>query len=255
MALRIVFESGPDQGREFVIVGEIEVRIGRGPGYHIVPRDRNWKGGLRVEYVKGVYRITNEMAHAILRDGTQEFPQNTEEIWYNNATVQPTAETVLRCHHIDDPEGQAEPVVETTQTKEWWDSSKLMQILIIVVCLPTAAVLFLSPTGDPSQEEGTSTASPNELRQGLLKLAAAKPGVKQQAESLAEQLRLAWRDDTIARRPREAYEQYLLIRSELDGLETTNPLRGDPVVKELNSFVQDRISALGRRHGFARNKK
>ena len=69
MALRIIFETGPDKGRTFLIVGEKEVRIGRGPGFHVVPRDKGWQGGLRIECSKGVYRVTNEMRHAILRDG------------------------------------------------------------------------------------------------------------------------------------------------------------------------------------------
>src|SRR5262249_4895845 len=119
-----------------------------------VPRDPGWQGGLRITCSRGVYRIVNEMAHDILRDGTTAFPQGAQEIWYHGATVQPTADTIVRAFVVEDPPDQVEPVVETTPQRVGVSGTVLFQWFVVLTCLPAALVLLAMPAGKVEKSSG-----------------------------------------------------------------------------------------------------
>jgi hypothetical protein len=255
MGLRIVFETGPDQGRSFIIIGDREVRIGRGPGFHIVPRDPGWQGGLRITCSRGVYRITNEMAHDILRDGTTAFPQGAQEIWYHGATVQPTADTIVRAFVVEDPPDQEEPVVETTPQRVGISGAILFQWFVILSCLPAAIVLFAMPTGKVEK-------SPSEVRRDFDRVLASLGDVPNAGDypRTAKRLRSRVQEARYLElwsRPEQAFQAYLTVREELD------PLRADPeklgkfkeAVDQTHAFVSERILDLTSNYNLRRETK
>src|SRR5262249_37772351 len=116
------------------------VRIGRGPGFHIVPRDPGWQGALRIDCSQGVYRVTNEMGYAIFRNGNQTFPVGAREICYDNTSLQPTADTVLRCFIVNDPPDRTEAVIEETASRK--GEGNLLNWVLVLLLFPAAGVLF-----------------------------------------------------------------------------------------------------------------
>lgn len=256
MGLRIVFETGPDAGRSFVLIGEREVRIGRGPGFHIVPRDPGWQGGLRISCSRGVYRVTNEMAHDIFRDGTTAFPQGAQEIWYHGATVQPTADTVVRAFVVEDPPDQEEPVVETTPQRVGISGAVLFQWFVILSCLPAALVLFAMPSG------GRTEKSAHEVRRefdGVVAALADGPAT-QEYQRTARRLRSRVQEarfQELWSRPEQAYQNYLAVREELEPLRAAREKLGafENAADRTHAFVSDRILELTTTHNLRRESR
>jgi hypothetical protein len=255
MGLRIVFETGPDQGRAFVVVGEREVRIGRGPGFHIVPRDPGWQGGLRISCSRGVYRVTNEMAHDILRDGTVAFPQGAQEIWYHGATVQPTADTIIRAFIVEDPPDQAEPVVETTPQRAGISGAVLFQWFVVLSCLPAAIVLFAMPTGK-TEKSVTEVRRDFGLVLSSLSDETRRTDFPRTAQRLKARVQEA-RFHELWRHPEPAFQGYLAVREELDQLLAMPDRLGqfDQAARLTHKFVSERILELTSNYNLSRQTK
>jgi hypothetical protein len=259
VALRIVFESGPDKGRSFLLVGEREVRIGRGPGFHIVPHDTGWKGALRLDCSQGVYRVTNEMGYPIFRNGNQTFPVGAREICYDNTSLQPTADTVLRCFIVDDPAGVEETVVEETGRQK--GEGQLLQWVLVLLMFPAAGVLFFMPSF------GVEEKSPAELRQEFSAL-SRDLREREQGSTDAQRQRVytglvkrlqECRFNEVRGRFDEAFDLYLSAREEVDrllhppeGKPEEDPLpqrtaEDDALLQRLWTFVSQRILVLNSR--------
>jgi hypothetical protein len=158
MAVRIVVERGPDQGKALVLDTRAEMRIGRGPGNHLMVQDPAWQGALRVSFKQGVCKVTNQTPTTIYLGG-KTFPPGEQRAWFHGESLQPTAQSLLVLYVEDANKAAAE--AKTTS-----GSKKTMQLAVILICLPVAAFLFFAPA--PQNPDEPLTA--DQLNQGYQRL-------------------------------------------------------------------------------------
>jgi hypothetical protein len=94
MAVRIIIEKGPDQGKALQLDARAEMRIGRGPGNHLMVQDPTWQGALRVSFSQGVCKVTNQTPTTIYLGG-KVFPPGEQRTWFHGESLQPTAQSLL----------------------------------------------------------------------------------------------------------------------------------------------------------------
>ncbi|MBC8115473.1 MAG: hypothetical protein H7062_13900 [Candidatus Saccharimonas sp.] len=94
MSARILVTSGPDRGRDFA-VGTTAIRVGPGFNSDIRLTDPSLQGDVLIEFQQGVYHVTNLHRTAVYLQGTP-LPPGQRRVWYDEAELQPTAQTSLR---------------------------------------------------------------------------------------------------------------------------------------------------------------
>jgi hypothetical protein len=252
MALKLEFEKGPDAGTAFVLTGEVEARIGRAPGCHIVPTDKAWSGELRVECAEGVFKVANEMDTKILLDG-KWLERGKDAVVYHRMTLQPTAETLLRCALVEH-RGEGGAVVQVSgRSRAGLSVGKVLQWAVILTCLPAALVLFVLPNATILGEGRSPRQGREQFREVVKGLEGLgdDPVRGRQALGVADQIRDA-RFYEAWGRPGEAFRRYLRLRAELDGL--PRPARdggraGEPdPFERARAFVHGRILELSERY-------
>jgi hypothetical protein len=209
MAVRIVVEKGPDQGKALVLDTRAEMRIGRGPGNHLMVQDPNWQGSLRVSFKQGVCKVTNQTPTTIYLGG-KTFPPGEQRAWFHGESLQPTAQTLLVLYVEDANKATAEKKTPS-------GSRKAMQLAIILLCLPVAALLFFAPSPQSTDEPLTADQRGTQyqrLERELQELRgnAAAGGAAGRILTLLKEARFEQQRGHVA----QAYTLYLRVREEVE---------------------------------------
>jgi hypothetical protein len=209
MAVRIVVEKGPDQGKAMALDTRAEMRIGRGPGNHLMVQDPAWQGSLRVSFNQGVCKVTNQTPTTIYLGG-KTFPPGEQRAWFHGESLQPTAQTLLMLY-VEDAGKTA------TDSKAASKKRKTLQLAIILMCLPVAALAFFSPTPDGPQEPRTPEQMRQqfELLESQLQELQKSPDGGEAARRIMARLREA-RFEQLREHPARAFRMYHQVREEVD---------------------------------------
>jgi hypothetical protein len=242
MAVRIVVENGPDKGKSLVLDARADVRIGRGPGNHLMVQDPAWQGTLRVSINQGVCKVTNQSPTTMYL-GEKTFTPGEQRAWFHGESLQPTAQTLLVLY-IDDPTKAA----ATRPSK----SRKTLQLIVILVCLPLAAVLFLLPTDPGTEQPRTPEEMQQEYRRLETKLGELQDDAEggEAAKKVVALLKEA-RFQQTRKHPAQAFVCYHRVRAEVEStLDESGSSRPLPenlanTLREVLDFVNQQLIELG----------
>ncbi len=209
MAVRIVIEKGPDQGKALVLDTRAEMRIGRGPGNHLMVQDPNWQGSLRVSFKQGVCKVTNQTPTTIYLGG-KTFPPGEQRAWFHGESLQPSAQSLLVLYVEDANKA-------TSETKAASGSRKTMQLAIILLCLPVAGLLFFAPSPQSADEPLTADQQNQEYQRLEARLQELR-GHPVGGEAIGRILTLLKeaRFEQQRGHPAQAYKLYLRVRGEVE---------------------------------------
>jgi hypothetical protein len=242
MAVRIIVDKGPDKGKSLQLDGRAEVRIGRGPGNHLMVQDPDWQGALRVSFSQGVCKVTNQTSTTIYLGG-KTFAPGEQRAWFHSESLQPTAQTLLVLY-VEDA-GKADSEAPSSKSR------KRAQTVIILLCLPLAGVLFFLPS-DPS---GDDRRGPEESQKEYLRLVQRLQALEKTADgeaagrvlTLLKEARLEQQRRHAAR----AFAGYHRVRQEVE-LDLGGPLDARPLseevgktLREVRDFVNQELITLG----------
>jgi hypothetical protein len=238
MAVRIIVDKGPDKGKSLSLDARSEARIGRGPGNHLMVQDPAWQGTLRVSFSQGVCKVTNQTPTTIYLGG-KIFAPGEQRAWFHSEPLQPTAQTLLILY------------VDDTAPKETAGASpakKTVQMAIILLCLPVAALFFLLPSNPGSDEPRTPEAMQKEYRRLEARLQTLQDSeAATRVLALLKEARL----QQLRQHPKQAFALYQRVRSEVEtdlgGPNTPNPLPEDvsKTLREVRDFVNQELINLG----------
>ena len=138
MAVQIIVEKGPDQGKALELDARAEMRIGRGPGNHLMIQDPTWQGALRVSFSQGVCKVTNQTPTTIYLGG-KIFPPGERRAWFHGESLQPTAQSLLVLY-VEDAAKVA------GDAKKGSGSKKSVQLTVIFLCVLVAGLLSITPS-------------------------------------------------------------------------------------------------------------
>jgi hypothetical protein len=244
MAVRIVIEKGPDQGKVLELDARAEMRIGRGPGNHLMVQDPAWQGALRVAFSQGVCKVTNQTPTTIYLGG-KTFPPGEQRAWFHGESLQPTAQSLLVLY-IEDA-SKAAPGAKSGSS-----SRKTMQITVISLCVLAAVLLFLAPKPEGADEART----PEQLNKEYLRLESKLRELRGQAQAgdVADRVWTRIREARFEQqrgRPTEAYRLYQRARAEVD-TDLGTPVNPRDLPEELaetlrsvRSFINQQLIELG----------
>lgn len=242
MAVRIVVEKGPDKGKSILLEARTEARIGRGPGNHLMVQDPAWQGTLRVAFSQGVCKVANQTPTTIYL-GEKTFPPGEQRAWFHGESLQPTAQTLLMLY-VEDA-GQA--AVAATPSR----SRKTMQLVIILLCLPLAAVLFLLP----SSPDADHIRTPEQTQKEYQRLEGSLRGLQEEGgeEAAGRVLTLLKeaRFEQMRKHPAQAFARYHRVREEVETA-LNAPLNPRPLpddvaktLRDVRDFVNQQLIELG----------
>lgn len=233
MSVRIVVLAGPDQGRSLEIAALPEVRIGRGPGNHLVLTDPAWEGQLRVVRDQGVFLVRNQLSTSVYL-GKETLGKEAERTWFTDQVLFATRATQLKLSV--DP-GDDPPIPGPAKSNNW------LMIGIIVLAVPIVAFAFLADAG-----EGGSGRSAEQISRSHEEIIGRYEKLIERnsdrtAQGLLQDLRAARLSES-ARKFGEAYQRYLAIRQLLDrdNLTTNEELR--ELYKLTHDYVTARLTEL-----------
>lgn len=241
MAVRIVIENGPDKGKSLVLDARADVRIGRGPGNHLMVQDPAWQGTLRVSISQGVCKVTNQTPTTMYL-GEKPFTPGEQRAWFHGESLQPTAQTLLVLY-IDDQTKAADSRPS--------GSRKTMQLIVILMCLPLAAVLFLLPSGPGPEQPRT----PEEMQKGYRNLETKLTELQNDeggevARSVVALLKEA-RFQQLRKHSAQAFVGYHRVRAEVESAleesDGSRPLSAKlaGTLREVRDFVNQQLIELG----------
>jgi hypothetical protein len=244
MAVRIVVEKGPDRGKALVLDARAEMRIGRGPGNHLMVQDPAWQGALRVSFSQGVCKVTNQTPSTIYLGG-KTFPPGEQRAWFHGEALQPTAQTLLVLYVEDAAKADAGAKAPSA-------ARKTIQLVMILLCLPVAALLFFMPT--PTDSQGPRT--PEEVQQEYRRLEARLQVLQDRADGgeAAGRVLVRLKEARFEQQrghPAQAFQLYHRVRAEVEAdLGTPPDLRPLPddvagTLREVRDFVNQRLIELG----------
>ncbi|HEY7314775.1 MAG TPA: hypothetical protein VH643_35835 [Gemmataceae bacterium] len=246
MTVRIVVAKGPDQGKSCPLDARGETRIGRGPGNHLMVQDPAWQGSLRVSFSQGVCKVSNQTPTTIYLGG-KPFPPGEQRPWFHGESLQPTAQTLLVLSVEDAAKAGAEGKAGAAQRKK-------IQLAIILLCLPVAALLFLTPTSTPPGVEEARTPEQaqsvsRKLETELQELQARADSAEIAAKILA--LLKEARFEQVRAHPAQAFKLYHRLRQEVE-TDLGTPVDPRPLPDELaqtlrrvRDFVNQQLIELG----------
>lgn len=243
MAVRIVVEKGPDKGKSILLETRAEVRIGRGPGNHLMMQDPAWQGTLRVVFAQGVCKVTNQTSTTVYL-GEKTFTPGEQRPWFHGESLQPTAQTLLVLY-VDDA-NKSETAEGSSQAR------KRMQLAIVLVCLPVAVVLFLLPSGPDANQARTPEAVQKEYRrlEGRLQELHEEADGGEAAGRVLALLKEA-RFEQQRKHPARAFALYHRVREEIEA-DQREPLNPRPLpeeiaktMQEVQEFVNQQLIELG----------
>ena len=162
MAMRIVVEKGPDQGKELQLDTRAEMRIGRGPGNHLTVLDPAWQGALRVAFSQGVCKVTNQTTTTIYLGG-KTFPPGEQRAWFHGESLQPTAQSLLVLYVEDAGKTASKP-------KTGGPARKTMQMTVILLCLLVAVFVYFMPAQQGAEEPRTPEQMDREYQRLVTRL-------------------------------------------------------------------------------------
>lgn len=243
MAVRIVVEKGPDKGQSILLDARTEVRIGRGPGNHLMVQDPAWQGTLRVSFSQGVCKVTNQTPTTIYL-GEKTFAPGEKRAWFHGESLQPTAQTLLILY-IDDPSKAAAAAGPSR-------SRKMIQLAVILLCLPVAVILLLLPSTPDADQARTPEAMQKEYRrlEGRLQELQEEANGGEAAGRVLTLLKEA-RFEQLRKHPTRAFVLYHRVREEVEadlgGPNDPRPLPDEvaKTLREVRDFVNRELIQLG----------
>ena len=241
MAVRIVIEKGPDKGKSLVLDARAEMRIGRGPGNHLMVQDPAWQGALRVSFRQGVCKVANQTPTTIYLGGKALGPSE-QRAWFHGESVQPTAQTLLVLY-VEDPSQAG------VKTKAASAASKTMQLVIILVCLPAAGLLFFAP--GPPGDEGPQTPEQRQREYQRLETQLQERADSAEAAKRVLTLLREARFEQVRAHPAQAFKLYHRVREEMEmDLGTPEQPRALPddvaeLLRRVRNYVNQQLIELG----------
>jgi hypothetical protein len=245
MAVRIVIEKGPDRGKSYALDTRAEMRIGRGPGNHLMVQDPAWQGALRVSFSQGVCKVTNQTPTTIYLGG-KTFPPAEQRAWFHGESLQPTAQTLLVLY-VEDPSKAG------AETKVGSATRKTMQLTVILLCLPVAGLLFFAPTSPPSVEEPRTL---EQMQREYQRLETQLQGLQERADGAEAAKRVLAllkeaRFEQVRARAVQAFMLYHRVREEVEtDLGTPVQPRALPdevaeLFQRVRDFINQQLIELG----------
>jgi hypothetical protein len=244
MAMRIVIEKGPDQGKALQLDPRAELRVGRGPGNHLMVQDPAWQGTLRVAFSQGVCKVTNQTATTIYLGG-KTFAPGEQRAWFHGESLQPTAQTLLVLYVDDDAKA-------STEAKQGSAARKTMQLTIILLCVPVAALLLFMP----APQETVAPQTPEQRSQEYQRLVSRLQELNGRADGgdmagrILARLREA-RFEQQRAHPAQAFKLYQRAREEVEA-DLGPPARPRELPDEIAQtfrdvrvFINQQLIALG----------
>lgn len=246
MTVRIVVAKGPDQGKSCPLDTRAETRIGRGPGNHLMLQDPEWQGSLRISFSQGVCKVSNQTPSTIYLGG-KPFPSGEQRPWFHGESLQPTAQTLLILSGEDADKAGVEGKAGAARRKK-------IQLAVILLCVPVAALLFLMPTSTPPGVEEART--PEQVQLAYRKLETELQELQGRADSadIAAKVLAMLKDahlEQVRAHPAQAFKLYHRLRGEVEtDLETPVDPRPLPdelvqVLRRVRDFVNQQLIALG----------
>jgi hypothetical protein len=210
MAVRILIEKGPDQGKALQLDARAEMRIGRGPGNHLMVQDPAWQGTLRVSFSQGVCKVTNQTPTTIYLGG-KVFPPGEQRAWFHGESLQPTGQSLLVLYVEDAGKAAGE-------AKSVSGSRKTIQLTVIGLCVLGAGLLSIAPSGPPGGEE---LRTPEQKQRAYQRLETQLQELQQRADSAAVAKRVLTllkeaRFEQVRSHSAEAFKHYHRVRAEVE---------------------------------------
>jgi hypothetical protein len=245
MAVRILIEKGPDQGKALQLDARAEMRIGRGPGNHLMVKDPTWQGAVRVSFSQGVCKVTNQTPTTIYL-GSKIFPPGEQRTWFHGESLQPTAQSLLVLY----VEGAANLAGEA---KRGSGSRKAMQLTVIFLCVLVAGLLSIAPAAPPGAEE---LRTPEQKQRAYQRLEAELQELQEQADGtgMAKRVLRLLREarfEQVRAHPAQAFKLYHRIREEVEtdlGTPERPHALPDEVVelfRRVRNYVNQQLIELG----------
>jgi hypothetical protein len=245
MAVRIIIEKGPDKGKALQLDARAEMRIGRGPGNHLMVQDPTWQGSLRVSFIQGVCKVTNQTPTTIYLGG-KIFPPGEQRAWFHGESLQPTAQSLLVLY----VENAARVAGEA---KRGGGSRKAMQLTVIFLCVLVAGLLSIAPTAPPGTEE---LRTPEQKQRAYQRLEAQLQELQERAEirGMANRVLTLLREarfEQVRAHPAQAFKLYHRIRAEVEtdlGTPEHPPILPDEVAelfRHVRNYVNQQLIELG----------
>jgi len=245
MAVRILIEKGPDQGKALELDARAEMRIGRGPGNHLMVQDPTWQGALRVSFSQGVCKVTNQTTTTIYLGG-KVFPPGEQRAWFHGESLQPTAQSLLVLY-VEDAARVA------GEAKRGGGSRKAMQLTVIFLCVLVAGLLSISPTAPPGTEE---LRTPEQKRRAYQRLETQLQEMQERADGtgMAKRVPILLREarfEQVRAHPAQAFKLYHRVREEMEmDLGTPEQPRALPdevaeLLRRVRNYVNQQLIELG----------
>jgi hypothetical protein len=245
MAVRIIIEKGPDQGKALQLDARAEMRIGRGPGNHLMVQDPTWQGALRLSFSQGVCKVTNQTPTTIYLGG-KVFPPGEQRAWFHGESLQPTAQSLLVLYVED-----AAKVAGGAKTPS--RSRKAMQLTVIFLCVLAAGLLSISPSSPPGGEE---LRTPEQKQRAYQRLETHLQELQERADCAQAAKRvLTWlreaRFEQVRAHPAQAFKLYHRVRQEVEThLGTPEIPRALPedvaeLLRRVQNYVNQQLIELG----------
>jgi hypothetical protein len=245
MAVRIIIEKGPDQGKTLQLDARAEMRIGRAPGNHLMVQDPTWQGTLRVSFSQGVCKVTNQTPTTIYLGG-KIFPPGEQRAWFHGESLQPTAQSLLVLY--------VENAARVTgEAKRGGSSRKAMQITVIFLCVLVAGLLSIGPPAPPGAEE---LRTPEQKQRAYQRLETQLQELQERVDGtgMAKRVLTLLREarfEQVRANPAQAFKLYHRIREEVEtNLGTPEHPRALPeevaeLFRRLQNYVNQQLIELG----------
>jgi hypothetical protein len=242
MSVRVVVDAGPDKGKALALDARVEARIGRGPGNHLMVQDPTWQGTLRVSFGQGVCKVGNHTPNTIYLGG-KTFAPGEQRAWFHGESLQPTPQTLLILY-IDDG-------VRTDAAPSSSKSSKTIQLVIVLLCLPVAGLLFLMPSNPGADQTQSPEERQKQYRRLEARLNELRDGEGGEAAARVLTLLKEARFQQLRKHPKQAFAFYQRVRAEIEA-DLGGPLDARPLpqevaktLREARDFVNQELIDLG----------
>jgi hypothetical protein len=245
MAVRILIEKGPDQGKELELDARAEMRIGRGPGNHLMVQDPTWQGALRVSFSQGVCKVTNQTTTTIYLGG-KIFPPDEQRAWFHGESLQPTAQSLLVLYVEDSAKLPGD-------AKKGSSSKKAVQLTVISLCVLVAGLLSIAPTAPSGAEE---LRTPEQKQRAYQRLETQLQELQEQADGtgMAKRVLRLLREarfEQVRAHPAQAFKLYHRVREEVEtDLGPPEHPRAVPddaaeLLRRIRNYVNQQLIELG----------